>query len=146
MSSLATLFSGMNFQGTVQKYCQQIGWKIAEIDNKHAVLLFTMESGREQRLYIIRYDTTLEFSVPSMAKFDSDDDIPDALSTLLLKRNAQSKVGFWCIEEIRGSLIYSCMHNAEIELLNTSYFERVVRVLIEECDDFEGILIQMMRR
>ena len=32
MSGFSDLFSGMNFKGTIQKYCGQQNWKIAEID------------------------------------------------------------------------------------------------------------------
>lgn len=146
MSSFESLFSGVNFKNTVQKYCQQIGWKIAEIDDKHAVLKFSMDSGRNQNLWIIRYESTLEFSVPSMANFDSEDNVPHYLSSLLLKRNSQKKIGFWCIEEIGGKHIYSYMHNAELQLINTEYFQDVVRTLINECDKFEGILIDMLNQ
>jgi len=146
MSSFESLFSGVNFKSTVQKYCQLIGWKIAEIDDKHAVLKFSMDSGRNQNLWIIRYESTLEFSVPSMANFDSEDNIPHYLSSLLLKRNSQKKIGFWCIEEIGGKHIYSYMHNTELQLINTEYFQYVVRALINECDEFEGILINMLNQ
>lgn len=146
MSNIASLFSGVNFRGTIQKYCDHNGWNIADINDKRAVLRFTMESDREQVLYIIRYESTLEFSVPSLVKFDSEDDIPHYFSTLLLKRNSEKKIGFWCIEEIGGKVVYSFMHNAELQLINSEYFGTVVRVLINECDDFEGVVLEMMRQ
>jgi len=89
--SLADLFSGMNFANTIRKYCEKNGWKVSELDNKKAVIRFSMSSGRNQTLFIFRYDTTLEFSVPSLAIFSSEDDIPHRLSTMLLKRNAEKK-------------------------------------------------------
>jgi hypothetical protein len=145
MSGFAALFSGLNFQGTIRRYCDQIGWRIADINDKRALLKFTMNSGRTQSLWIVRYDTTLEFSVPSMAQFDSEERIPHYLSTVLLKRSAQNKIGFWCIEQIGGRFVFSCMHNAEMALINVEYFQKVVSALITECDTFEGILIEMLR-
>lgn len=142
---LEALFSGVNFANTVKKYCAANGWKIADLNDKRAVLRFNMDSGRNQTLYIIRYESTLEFSVPSMAGFDSEDNIPHFLSTLLLKRSSESKFGFWCIEEIGGKQVYSCMHNAELQLLDSKYFASVVMALISECDEFEGILLKMLR-
>ncbi len=139
------LFSGVNFADTIKKYCAANGWKIADLNNERAILRFSMSSGRNQTLYIIRYDSTLEFSVSSMAAFDSEDDIPHFLSTLLLKRSAEKKIGFWCIEKIGGKHVYSCMHNAEMQLIDSNYFAKVVRALINECDDFEGTLIQILR-
>ncbi len=99
-----------------------------------------MDSGRVQTLYILRYETTLEFSVPSEATFEDEDRIPHWLSTILLRRNAQNKIGFWCIEEIGKKQVYSYMHNAEMSLINQEYFARVILALIRECDNFEGIL------
>ncbi len=137
MSGLASLFSAGTFRTTVERYCADQGWRIAEINNVKAVLRFNMSSGRVQTLYIIRFESTLEFSVPSGLAFPSVDDIPHYVSTLLLKRNREPKVGFWCIEEIGKKHVFSCMHNAELQLIDSAYFARVVRVLINECDDFE---------
>lgn len=145
VSSLARLFSGSNFQYTIKKYCGQIGWKIANIDNKMATLMFTMNSGRDQILIIYRYESTLEFSVPSIAVFPSEESLPHYLSTILMRRNSEKKFGFWCIEETSSGYVYSIMHNAELELMNVEYFSRVVQALIRECDDFEGILLRMMK-
>lgn len=66
---LETLFSGVNFASTIKKYCAASGWKIADLNSERAVLLFSMSSGRDQTPYIIRYDTTLEFSVLSAVAF-----------------------------------------------------------------------------
>jgi hypothetical protein len=142
--SFSSLFGGMNFKSTIQQYCQQIGWKIAEIDDKHVVLKFNTEGGRTQTLYIIRFDTTLEFSVPSMAAFDSEDNVPHYFSTLLLKRNSQNKIGFWCIEVINNKQVFSYMHNAELSLMNADYFAKVVRMCVKECDEFEALLIKLL--
>lgn len=141
MSTLTNLFSAANFRTTIRNYCNQIGWKIAEIDDKHATLLFDMNSGRTQKLYIIRYGEVLEFSVPSLLQADDDDEIPHPLSTLLLKRNAQMSIGFWAIEEINQKFTFSIMHNAPLELINVKFFEAVVNSLISECDELEGLML-----
>ncbi|WP_322513708.1 hypothetical protein [Chloroflexus sp.] len=145
MSGLASLFSGMNFQGTIQRFAADNGWKVSDINSKQATLRFTARSGNNQTLYIIRYDTTLEFSVPSAIMFNSEDQIPHYLSTILLKRNAQRKVGFWCIEEIQNRQVFSCMHNAELQLIDSKYFRTVVLALVEECDEFEQLIARMLR-
>lgn len=141
---LEALFSSVNFVSTIQKYCAANGWKIANLNNGRAILRFNMSSGRTQTLYIIRYDTTLEFSVPSGAQFNSEDSIPHFLSTILLKRSSEKKIGFWCIEQIEGAHVYSCMHNAEMQLIDSNYFAHVVMALIKECDEFEEILLRLL--
>lgn len=145
MSTFSQLFSGVNFKITIAKYCQNQGWVIADSNDKRVILKFSMNSGRTQTLYIIRYDTTLEFSVPSALMFDSLDSIPHYVSTLLLKRSSVKKFGFWCIETIGGKEVFSCMHNAEQQLIDSDYFAQVVRALINECDEFEGEILRILR-
>lgn len=144
--SMASLFSGVNFGSTIKKYCAAQGWKIADLNSERAILRFAMESGRDQTLFIIRYESTLEFSVPSMAAFESEENMPHFLSTLLMKRSSEKKIGFWCIERIGDKSVYSYMHNAEMQLIDSDYFAKVVRALITECDDFEGVLIQLLSK
>jgi hypothetical protein len=144
--SMASLFSGVNFANTIKKYCAAQGWKIADLNSDRAILRFGMESGRDQTLFIIRYESTLEFSVPSMAAFESEENMPHFLSTLLMKRSSEKKIGFWCIERIGDKSVYSYMHNAEMQLIDSDYFAKVVRALITECDDFEGVLIQLLSK
>jgi hypothetical protein len=136
MGSLAQLFDGTTFQTTVRSYCSQQQWAV-DLNDRRAILRFTLESGRNQTCYIIRYDTTLEFSVPSGFAFDNVNEVPHFFSTMLLKRSREKKVGFWCIEEIGDKQVYSCMHNAEMQLIDSKYFAMVVRALINECDEFE---------
>lgn len=37
------------------------------------------------------------------------------------------------------------MHNAELELIDSTYFASVVRVLINECDELETVILKMIR-
>lgn len=145
MSGLAQLFAGAGFRSTIQKYCANLGWRIADLNDRRSILRFSMDSGRSQTLYIIKYDATLEFSVPSGLAFASLEDVPHYISTLLLKRSSERKLGFWCIEEIGGKPTYSCMHNAELDLIDNRYFGAVVNALINECDELEGIVLKMLR-
>jgi len=59
------------------------------------------------------------------------------LSTILLEKNANYKIRFWCLEKISDRLVYSVMHNAEIRLIDVQYFRNVINRLISECDDLE---------
>ncbi|MBZ8179745.1 MAG: hypothetical protein SAL07_05030 [Oscillatoria sp. PMC 1051.18] len=139
------LFSGSNYRSTISRYCNQLGWKIADINDRRTILRFTMESGSTQTLFILRYDTTLEFSVPSGVKFDSRDEIPGWMSTLLIAENSNYKIGFWCLETISGRQTFSIMHNAEISLIDVPYFQKVVIQLINECDKFEQAVYRALR-
>ncbi len=138
--SLADLFLGGKFKQTIKRYCAHQGWQIADLRSEAAKLRFRMDSGRSQIVYIIKYGTTLEFSCPSAVAFDSVDEIPHLGSTLLLMKSRTKKIGFWCIEEINNRQTYSYMHNAELSLIDSEYFAKVVRALIRECDAFEESL------
>lgn len=137
MGSLAQLFDGTTFQTTIRSYCSQQQWAVSDINDRRAILRFSMPSNRNQTCYIIRYDSTLEFSVPSSLAFDTVNEVPHFFSTLLLKRSREKKIGFWCIEKIGDKQVYSCMHNAEMQLIDSRYFATVVHALINECDEFE---------
>jgi hypothetical protein len=131
------IFSSFKFRSTIEGYCRDIGWNISSIDNQRAVIRFDMESGSTQTLFIVKYDSTLEFSCPSGLKFDEIDDIPHNLSTFLLGKNAEYKLGFWALQKIGGKQIFSIIHNAEMSLIDVNYFGRVVIMLVEKCDEFE---------
>lgn len=131
------LFSGSNYQSTIRSYCNSLGWKINDINDRRTILRFTMESGTTQTVFIIRYDTTLEFSCPSGVKFRDKDSVPGRLSTLLLHENSTFKIGFWAIEEIEGQYHFSIMHNAEISLIDVKYFGKTILKLIDECEKLE---------
>jgi len=88
-----------NFTDAIQECARQSGWAVASIDDKHAVFQFSMESGREQVLYVYKYGSVLEFSVPSLARFDFGSEIPDQLSTSLLIRNSQKKSAFGALKK-----------------------------------------------
>ncbi|MCE2703653.1 MAG: hypothetical protein PX483_10920 [Nostocales cyanobacterium LE14-WE4] len=138
------LFSSSNFRSTIQRYCNQLGWSINDINNSRAILKFSADSGNSQTLFIIRYDNTLEFSVPSGLKFYSLEDVPGWMSTMLLSRNSQFKLGFWCIEKISNQQVFSMMHNAEISLINVDYFRQVVLKLVNDCDEFEVSIARVL--
>ena len=91
---------------------------------------------------IIRYDTTLEFRFRALSPIVRSNDA-HYLSTLLLQRNREPKGRVSVLEEIGSDLVFSCMHNAEIQLIDAPYFERVVRALIHECDDLEQLVVDM---
>jgi len=130
-----SLFAGVNFRHTIQKCCEQIGWQIADLNENRALLRFESASGRAQNLLILRYDSTLEFSAPSTTQFESEDQIPNYLSTMLLRRNAENKIGFWCIEMLDGKLTYTYMHNVDLSHINNEHFADAAQFLVRECED-----------
>lgn len=140
------LFSTSNFRSTIHRYCNQLGWRINDINDRRAILKFGADSGNTQTLFIIRFENTLEFSVPSAIKFNSLDDVPGWMSTMLLSKNTEHKIGFWCIETIEHRKVFSVMHNAEISLLNVDYFGKVVLKLVNECDEFEQSVAKALSR
>jgi hypothetical protein len=128
------------FQDLVKAYCNSLDWSIAESNEYMARLMFRLESGREQHVYIIAYNTTIEFSVPSEISFDNEESIPHLVSTVLLMQNAKAKLGAWVIETINNRPVFSIMHNIEMQDLNKDAFERTVQTLVMKCDEFEEMI------
>lgn len=138
------LFAAHKFRSIIEGYCRSLEWNIYSIDNKTAVIKFNMESGNTQTVFIIKYDSTLEFSCPSGLKFEDMDDVPHHLSTFLLNKNAEYKIGFWAIEKIAGKQVFSIIHNAEMSLIDIDYFRKIIIQLVEKCDHFEESIEELM--
>ena len=139
---------GEYFKRVIKTYCEEYKWRLLEADQDHAELEFgkTKGKGHIKHLHITRHDSTVEFSVPSFMGFKSEEEIPDTLSTLLLRRNSQKKVGFWCIDQMKGKFVYSCMHNAELKLLDSQHFTEIIESLIEECNAIESIIKDVSKK
>jgi hypothetical protein len=133
-----------DFRSAVQAYCDTRAWKLSEVDDRHAVLKFAMPSGRSQILYILKYEDVIEFSVPSLAAYEQEEELPHYLSSILMKMNAKNKIGFWCIEQIGTRFVYSYMHNAELASINEDNFLKIVETVVTQTDNFEGTLLKVM--
>ncbi|NEO53298.1 MAG: hypothetical protein F6K54_09525 [Okeania sp. SIO3B5] len=131
------------FETFVRNNSAKASWNIATLNDRQAMLEFSMNSGRVQRLYITQYDSILEFSVASVAVFDCLDDIPHIISTTLLTKNAEYKLGGWCVEKIQGKVVYSLMQNVDINSVGFGDFVNLVHFLISECDRFDGFLVEV---
>lgn len=140
-----SLFAGVNFRYAIQKCCEQIGWQIADLNENRALLRFETGIGRTQNLFILRYDSTLEFSAPSVLQFETEDQIPNYLLIMLLRRNTENKIGFWCIETLDGKLTSSYMHNADLSRIDVEYFADVAQFLVRECREVEETMNKMSR-
>ncbi|MEA5621106.1 hypothetical protein VB711_25205 [Cronbergia sp. UHCC 0137] len=138
------LLSSFKFRSTIESYCRTLDWNISSINDTRAIMRFDMDSGNTQTVFIIKYDSTLEFSCPSGLKFDSTGDIPGGLSTLLLMNNKKYKLSFWCIEEIGDKQVFSIMHNTEMSLINVDHFAKIVIHLVQECEKFEQIIQEII--
>lgn len=132
--------NGVYFKRAIKTYCEENEWNLIEADEDRAEVVYKIPGGLIKPLYISRHDSTVEFAVPSIVAFKLEEELPDSLSTIFLRRNSQKKIGFWCIDEIKGKFVYSCMHNVELKLLDSQYFARIVQGLIEECNAIEAII------
>ncbi|MGD1698833.1 hypothetical protein [Dapis sp. BLCC M229] len=131
-----------SFEDLVTNNCAKAGGNIAKLNDKQAMLKFNMDSGIEQILYITKYDSILNFSVPSAAVFDSLEEIPHIISSILLTKNAAYKLGEWCVEKIQGKMVYCIMHNVDMNFVDSGYFVNLVSCLVSECDKFDGFLVE----
>lgn len=138
--------NGEYFKLAMATYCEERKWVLSLINEERAEIEFAMASGELKLLHIKRYDSTVEFSVPSFAVFGAESDIPGAFSTALLQRNSETKIGFWCIDKAGDKFIYTCMNNIELKLLDSAHFAAIIKGLLDECDEIEETLGELLKR
>lgn len=132
-----------SFTTLISRMCNAHHWIVREIDEAHAVIEFKLNETRFQTLFIFGFDENVEFSVPSFAAFDSLEQIPHLISSSLLQINAKTKIGFWCLEEIGGKLVYTYMHNIKLSQLDEKLFGDIVMTLVQRVDEFESLLVNL---
>ncbi len=129
------------FERRVLGWTTANGWVLDDLNPKRAVIRFDLPSGRTQTLYAIDLGPVVELSVPSVFVFDSIDQVPPDLAVTCLRRNAKNTVGFWCLEQIEGKQVFSCMWNLPHRLLDDRTFGEVVRELVVVCDNLESAVV-----
>jgi 8-oxo-dGTP pyrophosphatase MutT (NUDIX family) len=138
--------NGEYFKRAVKTYCEEHNLELADIDDDYGEVLFVIPVDRRKRLRLARYDSTIEFSLPGFAAFDTEEELHNILSTQLLMRNARKKVGFWCIDKIKEKSVYSFMHNAELKLLDSQHFFDIVSGLAAESEALEELIIEITKQ
>lgn len=137
MSEHTALLSPATFEPTIQRYCAEHGWEIDQITDGIVMLKFGADSGTVQTIAIFSVKDTLEFVAHSDLGFDSDENIPHRLSTLLLRKNGELLLGSWSIEDIHSKSVFAVKHDDEMRLMDAHRFERIVRYLVKACEEFE---------
>jgi hypothetical protein len=132
----------MNFEWRIQQLAGGASLYINEIDYRHAVLKFNMNSGRVQPLWIIPYEEVWEFSVPSAIQFNNPGNFSQALLAVLLAKNAKNKRAFWAMEQINGKHVLSAMLNFPSDNLTPAEFGRICRALVFEVEQLELAFLQ----
>jgi len=124
---------------------QENGWTPQKLDSESAVFRFDMPSGRSKAAVVLPFEHLFEFSVQSNQVFNSEEDIPHLLSSILLQRNSGRSIGFWSLLTMREQYVYTCMHNVEPRLMTGPYFGDVVRALLEEADRLDNWVAERLR-
>ncbi len=130
------------FRTLIESIASEMDWEISEIDDESAVIELEAESGSEMTLYASSDEETVEFDVPSLAVMEKESDIQGNVSTFLLKRNADLRVGAWVLEEVDDGWCYSVMYNEDLEVLQKMAKDGIISNLItivEECDRFDEL-------
>lgn len=133
----------MGFESRVRQLCTAASLKIAEVDQKHAVLRFSSQSGT-QTLWILPFDDVWEFSCQSAVSFPNIDDFPQKIAVLMLAMNAKNKRAFWCIEKISDKHVLSAMLNFPETALTAAEFERICFAIVREVERLEQALLDSM--
>lgn len=130
--------SGAYFERAIETFCEEYKLKDYKyklnhyrFNEKYAELEFTMPNTSNKLLYVRRDGSTIKFAVTDFV-FDPNSNQRDAFSTLLLRRNFETKLGFWSMQKVKDGFAYHCVHNAELKLLDSKYFAEIINDLIHE--------------
>ena len=133
-------FSKKGFKAAVEEFAKDLGWQVSELNDTEAVI----ELNDEQTLYIDFNEDTLVFSIPSIAWFETREDIAHEDSTYLLERNAEVKYGFWALVEMEegwGYVLYydQFLPNEDFDMdLGSEAVGEIVEGMLEELDEFDA--------
>lgn len=136
---------GEYFKQAIKTYCEEDRLHLLEVNEDYAELEYRMDGRNSTNIHVTRRGSTIKFSVFNPTAFDEDSPA-DAFSTILLRLNSQSKVGFWCVERIKNKVIYSFANSVELKLLNSCSFVENIVGLIKECDRFLGEIENTSRK
>jgi hypothetical protein len=137
-----------DFRGAVEQYCEAYKLNIIQLDDTSAEVEFISEDGYTFTLYLEHdpEEEELLFSVPSHAVFDQEEDIPDEVSTFLLKRNVADDVtGHWALEELEEGWQYILYHDLPLPTCDygqdipSEEFGDNLRLLINEVEEFNEL-------
>lgn len=137
-----------DFRSAVEQYCAEFKLQIVQLQDCCAEIELINEDGYTFTLFLEHdpEEQELLFSIPSHAVFDQEEDIPDEVSTFLLKRNvAEDVTGHWALEELEEGWQYVLYH--DLPLPNGDYdqdvpfeeFQTNLYLLIEEVDAFNEL-------
>lgn len=132
----------MSFENRVKQLATGASLKISDLDDRHAVLKFTMVGGRVQPLWVVPFEEVWEFSVPSAIYYDSVGSFPQALLAALMAINAKRKRAFWAIEHNSGKHILSAMLNFPDDNLTPAEFSRICWALVHEVESLEQAFLK----
>ncbi len=137
---MAGLIFGVDFQKTIKGLAAKNTWKINDMNEDRAELLFDTDAG-EQMVEIFQHEDgeTLEFTASLQGGYDNEEDMPHEVSTMLLRRNWDLELGQWCIDEDGGQLYFTCGYNVSIRDLDALFFAEIVAALVHEAAEVEGM-------
>lgn len=125
------------FPSSVVSACHKNGYRVIDSDSKRVCFEATAAGGT-RRVYVYIYGKTLEFTVRSKFVFLSEDSIPIGLSVSALKKSADLKNSFWCIERVNGEYVFEIMANMFQERFDAEWLEIKSRNLVKHCAELEA--------
>lgn len=135
MSQLLASIQADRFRSTMRNCAAETGLRFDALENDFATLILRREDGGGQMVFFSLYDSTIEFLVPTDFQYDSIEEVPDFLSTHLLKANESTKLGFWALKQIGDQHCYAVMYNIEINLLTPKLFGSVLSNALAQVED-----------
>ncbi len=134
----------MLFETHIRQLAEGASLKVYEANERHAKILFKMESGRTQTIWVLPFGDVWEFSVQSAIRYDNLDSFPQWLLATLMTQNSKNKRAYWCIETLSGQHVLSAMLNFPASVLNSVEFSKICLAVVHEVEVLEQAFISAL--
>ncbi len=128
---------GTYFKYAVKTFCKINNYPIIKLGKKKTIIKYSCNVTGSQPIYIHRRKNILEFIACSRTGFNELTEIPQELATTFLQENSKNTIGFWSINRKDGQYVFSRVYNTPLKMLNSKYFEAIVRTLADRCHSVE---------
>lgn len=88
-----------DFEKKINSFCKAPQYRLEEIEPSLAMITVLDSDGIPKHPVMLREsESTVQFCIALDFEFDEIEEIPNSLSTLLLRLNGQSTTGFWSLD------------------------------------------------
>ena len=132
------------FKQAVIRHAKFMDWDTSEgIEDDFAGFSFELEENNEIDISFFLNEDRIDIAVSGKAIIESEEDLPDDFSTLLMRRSDDLMYGAWTLAETEdGEMQYRLLWTVELEYfdkIKSEKLQELVELLIDEASEVNKI-------